>query len=56
MKIYMIVEVMGNFEERNIACLATEEDAKAYCEEKNKEKRNYPLDYEEWEVGKKISV
>lgn len=51
MKIYMIVEDCGNCEERNVACLATEEEAKAFCDEKNKDKRPRQLDYEEWEVG-----
>ena len=51
MKIYMIVEDRGSFEERNVACLGTEDEAKAFCDEKNKDKRLYQLNYEEWEVG-----
>ena len=47
----MIVEDRGSFEERNVACLGTEDEAKAFCDEKNKDKRLYQLNYEEWEVG-----
>ena len=48
----MIVEDRGLYEERNVACLGTEEEAKAFCEENNKKERLYQLDYEEWEVGR----
>ena len=54
MKVFMIVEDCLNSETRNVACLGTEEEAKAFCNKHNKQDRHWPFDYEEWEVGEII--
>ena len=51
MKVYIIIEDCGNDETRNVACLATEEEAKAFCDERNKSKVTNPFSYEDWEIG-----
>ena len=51
MKVYIIVEDCLNDETRNVACLATEEEAKAFCDEQNKLISRAPFSYEEWEIG-----
>ena len=53
MKVFIIVEDCGNDETRNVACLATEDEAKAFCEKRNTS-RPYLFNYEEWEVGEVI--
>ena len=54
MKVYIIIEDCGNDETRNVACLATEEEAKAFCDERNKSKVTNPFSYEDWEIGEVI--
>ena len=53
MTVFIIVEDCGNDETRNVACLATEDEAKAFCEKRNTS-RPYLFNYEEWEVGEVI--
>ena len=56
MKVFIIVEDCGNDETRNVACLATEAEAKEFCLKHNKPDRHWPFDYEEWEVGEVIKM
>ena len=54
MKVFIIVEDCGNDETRNVACLGTEEEAKAFCDKHNALTNSRRFDYEEWEVGEVI--
>ena len=55
MKVFIIVEDCLNDETRNVACLETEEEAKAFCEKRNTS-RPYSFYYEEWEVGEILNI
>ena len=55
MKVFIIVEDCQNDETRNVACLGTEEEAKAFCAKCNKAFEYWnPFTYEEWEIGEVI--
>lgn len=54
MKVYMVIEVNGYAEGSNVACLETEEEAKAFIEKHKDDDILTSLIYEEWEVGKTI--
>lgn len=54
MKVYMVIEGLWHDEERNVACLGTEEEAKAFIEKHKDDDILTSLIYEEWEVGKTI--
>ena len=55
MKVYMVVEVLGYTEERNIACFGTREEAEAFIEEHKDDDTLESLSCEEWEFGKTIN-
>jgi len=57
MKVFIITEDCLNDETRNVACLGTEEEAKAFCANRNKAFEYWnPFTYEEWEVGEILNI